>query len=88
MKISIFLNELFGNSTEGNTINGFKFLVDIATTISFIVAPVIAIMNFSLVQEKYVGKDFVPPKWEIILSYAGIIFLSGFSILFLIFKFF
>jgi len=88
MKISIFLNELFGNSTEGNTINGFKFLVDIATTISFIVAPVIAIMNFSLVQEKYVGKEFVPPKWEIILSYAGIIFLSGFTILFLVFKFF
>jgi Mn2+/Fe2+ NRAMP family transporter len=87
IRISDFLNELFGNSIGGNTINGFKFLVDIATTISFIVAPIMAIMNFRLVQEKYVGKDFVPPKWEIILSYAGITFLSGFSILFLIFKF-
>jgi Mn2+/Fe2+ NRAMP family transporter len=86
--ISKFLNNLLGNTEEETAISGFKFLVDIATTISFIVAPIVAIMNFSVVQEKYVGKDFVPPKWEIILSYAGIIFLSGFSILFLVFKFF
>lgn len=88
MIISNLLNNFFGNSGKNNTINGFKFLVDIATTISFIVAPIIAIMNFSLVQEKYVGKYFTPPKWKILLSYAGIIFLSGFSILFLISKFF
>ena len=86
--ISVFLNDLLGNSDEETTVSGFKFLVDIATTISFIVAPIVAVMNFSLVQEKYVGKEFVPPKWEIILSYAGIIFLTGFSILFLVFKFF
>ena len=88
LTISNLLSKSFGDSGKDNTINGFKFLVDIATTISFIVAPIIAIMNFSLVQEKYVGKYFTPPKWKIILSYAGIIFLSGFSILFLISKFF
>lgn len=88
IKISGALNGIFGNEGSDNSINGFKFLVDIATTISFIVAPVIAIINFKLVQEKYVGSEFVPPKWEILLSYAGIIFLSGFSILFLVFKFF
>ncbi len=86
--ISNSLNNLLGNTDKGATIGGFKFLVDVATTISFIVAPIVAIMNFSLVQEKYIGKEFVPPKWEIILSYAGIIFLSGFTILFLVFKFF
>lgn len=87
-QISSSLNDFFGNSDSENSINGFKFLIDIATTISFIIAPIIAIINFKLVQEKYVGKEFVPPKWQIILSYAGITFLTSFSILFLVYKFF
>lgn len=74
--------------TGEQSVNGFKFLVDIATTISFIVAPIVAVINFKLVQEKYVGKEFVPPKWKIYLSYAGIVFLTSFSIVFLILKFF
>lgn len=84
--ISKTIGSFFG--TEGESVNGFTFLVDIATTISFIVAPIVAIINFKLVQEKFVGKEFVPPKWKIYLSYAGIVFLTGFSIVFLIYKFF
>ena len=59
---------------------GFKSLVDFTTAFSFIVAPVIAIINFILVQKKHVGKDFEPPLWKKILSYAGILFLTAFSV--------
>ena len=64
----------------------FKLLVDLATTISFLIAPFVAIVNLILVQEKYVGIDAVPPKWMRILSYAGIVFLIGFAIFFLFTK--
>ncbi len=62
----------------------FGVLVNIATIISFLIAPIIAIFNFILVQKKYVGNDAVPPLWMQILSYLGIIFLTGFSIYFMI----
>ena len=62
---------------------GFKRLVDIATSISFIIAPIIAIANFNLVSKKYVG-DKIPPIWLKALSYLGILFLIGFSIFYFI----
>jgi Mn2+/Fe2+ NRAMP family transporter len=61
----------------------FKVLIDLATTISFLIAPFIAVVNLILVQEKYVGKDAVPPLWMRVLSYAGIVFLTGFALFFL-----
>lgn len=62
----------------------FGILVNIATIISFLIAPVIAIFNFILVQEKYIGKEATPPLWMSILSYLGILFLTGFSVYYLV----
>ena len=56
-------------------------LVDLATTISFLISPIIAVVNFKLVSKKYLSKNQLPPKWMIVLSYMGIVFLTGFSIL-------
>ena len=64
-----------------------KMLVDFATTLSFLIAPVIAIFNFKLVTGKYLSKDSQPPLWLKILSYAGIIFLIGFAAFFIITRF-
>lgn len=64
-----------------------KELVDVATTISFLIAPVIAIFNFKLVTGKYLEKNFQPPIWLKILSYSGIVFLSGFAIFFIVTRF-
>jgi Mn2+/Fe2+ NRAMP family transporter len=61
----------------------FGILVNIATIISFMIAPVVAIFNFTLVKEKYIGKESTPPIWLKILSYLGIIFLIGFSIFYI-----
>lgn len=60
-----------------------KFLVDLATTISFLIAPVIAIVNFKLVLGKNVGPDAHPPMWLKVLSILGIVFLTGFSLFYL-----
>jgi Mn2+/Fe2+ NRAMP family transporter len=62
-----------------------KQLVDLATTISFLISPLIAIVNFRLVSRKYLSAEHVPPRWMRVLSYLGIVFLTGFSIFFLVF---
>jgi Mn2+/Fe2+ NRAMP family transporter len=68
--------------------NNLKELVDFATAISFLIAPIIAIFNFRLVTGKYFVKDAQPPIWLKILSYAGIIFLIGFAAFFIITRFY
>jgi len=64
-----------------------KELVDVATTISFLIAPIIAIFNFRLVTGKYLEKNYQPPIWLKILSYSGIVFLTGFAIFFIVTRF-
>jgi len=64
----------------------FKVLIDLATTISFLIAPFVAIVNLILVQERYVGREAVPPLWMRILSYAGILFLIGFACFYIYIK--
>ncbi len=59
-------------------------IVDFATVLSFMIAPVIAIFNFRLVTGKFLDKDVQPSIWLKILSFTGILFLSGFAIYFLI----
>jgi len=73
--ISLFLSDL-------------KTLVDLATTISFLIAPIIAVVNFKLVtSEKFIEKSKMPPVWLKILSYLGIVFLTGFSFFYIGVKF-
>ena len=68
--------------------SNFKELVDFATVLSFVIAPVIAIFNFRLVTGKFLDKSHQPSNLLKILSFAGIIFLSGFALFFLITKFY
>ncbi len=62
-------------------------LVDFATVLSFLIAPVIAIFNFRLVTGKFLKKNMHPSMWLKILSFSGIIFLTGFAVYFLITRF-
>lgn len=55
-------------------------LVDLATTISFLIAPVIAIVNFRLVRGKYIPEEARPNLLMRLLSYSGIVFLTGFAL--------
>lgn len=67
--------------------NNLKELVDFATVLSFMIAPVIAIFNFRLVTGKHLAQDAQPSALLKILSFAGIVFLVGFALIFLIVKF-
>ena len=67
--------------------NNLKDLVDFATVLSFVIAPVIAIFNFRLVTGRFLEKVDQPSVFLRILSFAGIIFLSSFALFFLITKF-
>ena len=67
--------------------NNLKELVDFATVLSFLIAPIIAIFNLRLVTGKFLNKESQPSMLLKILSFAGIIFLSGFAIFFIVTKF-
>ena len=66
--------------------NKLKQLVDLATTISFMIAPGVAIANYKLVLGPYLTKDQAPPKWLRVLSICGIVYLISFGLLFIYIK--
>jgi Mn2+/Fe2+ NRAMP family transporter len=68
-------------------LDDMTILVDLATTLSFLTAPILAYINYKAVTNNKVPLEFQPKRWLRILSWIGIIFLSGFSILFLAWRF-
>ncbi len=60
-----------------------KTMVDIATTLSFLTAPVLGWLNLKVVTSKHVPPESRPGMFLIILSYAGILVLSAFGIYYL-----
>ncbi len=65
-----------------------RAMVDLATVIAFLSAPVFAFMNYKVVTSDNMPVRWLPPGWLIALSWVGIIFLSGFSVLFIMWRFF
>jgi len=63
--------------------HGMGTLVNIATMLSFSTAPFYAIINFILISGKHTPKEWRPSLAMKILSYAGILFLIGFSVWYL-----
>lgn len=61
-----------------------KGLVDLATAISFIIAPIVAIANFYLVTGNRIAKKDQPGGLLRVLSVMGIVFLVLFSLVFLV----
>jgi len=64
--------------------SSMKLLLDFATIISFLAAPFFAYINYKVVRSKFTPQEHHPPKWLTVLSILGIIFLIGFSVLYLI----
>ena len=63
-------------------LTSFTRLVDLATIISFLVAPILATANYKLVAGTHLPHDARPPDWLRLLGVIGIIFLSVFSLLY------
>ena len=64
-----------------------KPLVDVTMTVAFLSAPLFAYLNFRVISRGGMPADGMPPPWLRALSWAGLIFLTCFSILFLVLHF-
>lgn len=58
----------------------FRLLIDLATTLSFLTAPLLAYINYRLIFHSDVSSDFHPPAWLRYLAVSGLLFLSGFAL--------
>ena len=65
-----------------------KQLIDLATTISFMIAPMVALANYKLVSYPFLEKNAVPPTWLRNLAIGGIVYLIGFGLLFIYIRLF
>ena len=61
-----------------------RTMVDIATTLSFVTAPLLAILNYKVVTNKHMPAEGKPKLWLKIYAWTGIIFLSLFSLFFIV----
>lgn len=70
-----------------NYVSSLGAIVNIAMTLSFVLAPFFAILNFKILYNKEVKDEYRPPLWLKVLAVGGILFLSFFTILYLGSKF-
>ncbi len=72
----------------GIFVDSMRFMVDLATTLSFVTAPILAFMNYKVVTDKHMPESGRPGpvlKW---LSWIGITFLTIFTLIFIVWRFF
>jgi Mn2+/Fe2+ NRAMP family transporter len=72
----------------GMFINSMKNLIDFATILAFLAAPIFAYINLRAVTQDHMPEGTRPSRPMLIFSWMGIVFLSGFGILFLVWRFF
>ena len=72
----------------GRFAQSMKMLVDVATILSFLSAPIFAYINFHTVTDKHVPKESQPSKALQIFSWIGLVFLIAFSCVFIVWRFF
>lgn len=60
--------------------SSMKALVDVVTVLAFLTAPLVAILNFMVVRQPQVPAAHRPGRFLTALSWLGIVFLAGFSL--------
>ncbi|MDR9415733.1 MAG: Nramp family divalent metal transporter [Gracilimonas sp.] len=65
----------------------FTYMIDLATSLSFLTAPALAFINFKLIRSRFTPQESQPKKWLQILSWLGMIFLTAFALLFFYWRF-
>lgn len=63
--------------------DSFTLMVDLATTLSFLTAPILAYLNYRLVTANHMPENCHPRPWLKWLSWSGIIFLTVFALVYL-----
>lgn len=68
--------------------SNLKDLVDLATILSFLIAPVIALINYRVITSKQIAPEYRPGIKLIWLARSGIVFLSVFAVIYVVVYFF
>lgn len=66
----------------------FTYIIDLATSLSFLTAPAIALINYRLIMSPYFPDEHKPAAWLRVLSWFGMTFLTAFALLFFYWRFF
>jgi Mn2+/Fe2+ NRAMP family transporter len=64
----------------------FIFMVDLATTMSFLSGPVFAYINYKLIFSEHFPAKNRPSFWLKLLSWFGMLFITGFALVFIYWK--
>jgi len=64
----------------GFLITSMRALVDVVTVLAFLTAPLVAVLNFRAVRSEQMPPENRPGRFMTLLSWAGIVFLTGFSL--------
>jgi Mn2+/Fe2+ NRAMP family transporter len=62
-------------------------MVDFATTLSFLTAPVLGYFNYRVVTGRNMPPGTAPPRWLRALSWTGLAFLTVFGLIFVVWRF-
>ena len=63
-----------------------RYMVDFATILSFIVAPLFGVLNLKVITDEHIPEEHRPKKWMRIYAVLGIVFLTGFSLYYIYFR--
>ncbi len=63
-------------------VNNLRQMVDLATILSFVVAPLAGFINYKVIFSKEISAEYLPKPWMKYLAIAGLIFLSGFTVVY------
>ncbi|SMO61108.1 Nramp family divalent metal transporter [Gracilimonas mengyeensis] len=66
----------------------FTYIIDLATSLSFLTAPALAFINYRLIMSKYFPDEHKPAVWLQVLSWLGLMFLTAFALVFFYWRFF
>ena len=69
-------------------LKGMSFMVDLATTLSFLTAPILGYLNLRAVTGKNMKKENQPKIWLRALSWVGLVILTGFSFYYIFWRIF
>ncbi|MCC7319074.1 MAG: hypothetical protein IT219_11115, partial [Bacteroidales bacterium] len=63
--------------------SSMRLMVDFATSVSFVTAPILAFLNYKVIMSPAIDKAFQPPLYLRIWSWIGIVFLTVFTLIYI-----
>jgi len=63
--------------------SSMRFMVDLATTLSFVTAPLLGWLNHRVVHSRHMPPEGRPPRWLTIYSLIGLVMLTGFTLFYI-----